>query len=256
MPPLLELQGVSAGYGARAVLEGVSFEVRAGEAWVVLGPNGAGKSTVVRAVMGLLSPAAGRVSLLGRNVASMGARTLAAQLAWVPQTTADDTGFTGLELTLMGRAPHRSAWGAPSATDTQQALAVMAELGVEHLAHRALAEVSGGERRRVWLARALVQAPRVLVLDEPTAFLDIKHQVETLAAVRRRLTLGLGVLAVLHDVNLAQHLATHVLLLKEGRVLAQGPVEDVLTDDILTSLFDIPMVPAVEAQRVFVPRWS
>lgn len=255
-PPLLELDHVSAGYGPKAVVEDVSLRVQPGEAWVVLGPNGAGKSTLVRAVMGLLRPAKGVVRVGGLTVGEATSRELAKVAAWVPQVTDDATGFTGLELALMGRAPHLSAWGLPGARDEQRALEVMKELGVEQLARRPLAEVSGGERRRVWLARALVQAPQLLVLDEPTAFLDIRHQVETLRAVQRRLASGLGVLAVLHDVNLALHLATHALLLQDGRAVAQGPVREVLSRERLSSLFGIAMHPASEAEQVFVPRWE
>ena len=256
MAPLLELDSLSAGYGATPVLSGVSLRIEPGQAWVVLGPNGAGKSTLVRAVMGLLAPASGTVRVCGRALPGTPPGELAKLASWVPQTMDDSTGFTGLELALMGRAPHLTAWGLPGQRDEVTARAVMKELGVEHLAARPLAEVSGGERRRVWLARALVQAPKLLVLDEPTAFLDIRHQVETLRAVRRRLSDGLGVLAVLHDVNLAMHVATHALLLKDGKSVAQGPVAEVLNAAALSALFDIPMHAAAEAERVYVPQWE
>ncbi len=256
MAPLLELDSLRAGYGQTPVLSGVSFRLEPGQAWVVLGPNGAGKSTLVRAVMGLLPASGGTVKVCGLPVQATTSAQLAKVAAWVPQTMDDATGFTGLELALMGRAPHLSAWGLPGQRDEERALEVMKELGVAHLASRPLAEVSGGERRRVWLARALVQAPKLLVLDEPTAFLDVRHQVETLRAVRRRLADGLGVLAVLHDVNLAMHVATHALLLKDGKCVAQGPVADVLTASALSALFDIAMHPAAEAEQVFVPRWE
>ena len=256
MAPLLQIDSLSVGYGASPVVSGLSLQVEPGEAWVVLGPNGAGKSTLVRAVMGLLPPVSGSLRVCGLPLPGTTSRDLARVAAWVPQSMDDATGFTGLEVALMGRAPHLSAWGLPGQRDEDAARAAMKELGVEHLAARPLAEVSGGERRRVWLARALVQAPRLLVLDEPTAFLDIRHQVETLRAVQRRLSLGLGVLAVLHDVNLALHLATHVLLLKDGKSVAQGKVGEVLSAARLSALFDIAMHPAAEAEQIYVPRWE
>ena len=256
MAPLLEIDSLSAGYGATPVLSGVSLRLEPGQAWVVLGPNGAGKSTLVRAVMGLITPSSGTVKVCGLPVPGTSSRELAKVAAWVPQTMDDATGFTGLEVALMGRAPHLSAWGLPGARDEEAAHVVMKELGVDHLSARPLSEVSGGERRRVWLARALMQSPKILVLDEPTAFLDIRHQVETLRAVQRRLSAGLGVLAVLHDVNLAMHVATHALLLKDGKCVAQGLVRDVLTAPALSALFEIPMHPAAEAEQVFVPRWE
>ena len=253
---LLELDSLTAGYGGTPVVSDVSLRMEPGQAWVVLGPNGAGKSTLVRAVMGLLPPLRGGLKVCGLPMPGTPSRELAKVAAWVPQVMDDATGFTGLEVTLMGRAPHLSAWGLPGPRDEAAARAVMKELGVEHLASRALAEVSGGERRRVWLARALVQAPKLLVLDEPTAFLDVRHQVETLRAVKRRLSEGLGVLAVLHDVNLAMHVATHVLLLKDGKSVGQGPVGEVLTAERLSALFDIEVHAASEAERVYTPRWE
>lgn len=256
MSALLELTGVVAGYGARPVLHELSLTVKPGEAWVVLGPNGAGKSTLVRVVMGLLRATRGRVQVGGLELPGPTPREVARRVAWVPQVMDDDSGFTGLELVLMGRAPHHAAWGVAGATDEAKALEVMRELGVEHLAHRPLSEVSGGERRRAWLARALVQAPQLLVLDEPTAFLDVRHQVETLRAVQRRLADGLGVLAVLHDVNLAAHVATHALLLADGRAVAQGPVREVLTAERLSALFGIPMRLATGDEPVWAPRWE
>lgn len=256
MSTVLELSGVSAGYGAALVVQDLSLTIRAGEAWVVLGPNGAGKSTLVRVVMGLLPAARGAVAAAGLALPGPTPRELSKRVAWVPQLMDDDSGFTGLELVLMGRAPHLSTWGVAGTADEARAREVMRELGVEHLAHRPLAEVSGGERRRVWLARALVQSPQLLVLDEPTAFLDVRHQVETLRAVQRRLAGGLGVLAVLHDVNLAAHVATHALLLKDGRAFAQGPVASVLTAERLSALFEIPMRLATAEEPVWAPRWE
>jgi iron complex transport system ATP-binding protein len=250
---LLHLAQVDAGYGGATVLRELDLTIEPGQAWVVLGPNGAGKSTLVRVVMGLVTPARGTVTLDGVRLPQP-PQVLARKVAWVPQSTAEDTAFTGLEVALMGAAPRLGPWGVPSSTELELARAALAELDVLHLAHRPLTEVSGGERRRVWLARALVQQAPLLVLDEPTAFLDVRHQVETLAAVRARLGRGLGVLAVLHDVNLAAHLATHVLLLKQGRVLAKGERREVLTAARLSELYDLPMHAATLDDGLFAPR--
>jgi iron complex transport system ATP-binding protein len=253
---LLSLRSIHAGYGEAEVLRGVSLEVRPGEAWAVLGPNGAGKSTLVRVVMGLVSARSGQVEVAGLRLPGASPAELARQVAWVPQVMDDDSGFTALELALMGRAPHLGRWGLPGARDVERAKRCLEELGVAELADRPLSEVSGGERRRVWLARALVQSPRLLVLDEPTAFLDVRHQVELLRAVRSRAAEGLGVLAVLHDVNLAAHFASHVLLLKDGRALRQGPAAEVLDAEALTALYGIPMHAARDAERIHVPQWE
>lgn len=235
----LSLASVSAGYGPTPVLHGVSFDVAPGQLWALLGPNGAGKSTVVKVALGLL-PATGTVRACGLNPWVAPRTGLAQQVAWVPQTPAEDgAAFSGLELALMGRAPHLGAWGLPSAADVQRARAALQDLGVEHLADRALNEASGGERRLVWLARALVQAPQLLLLDEPTAFLDVRHQVAVLKYVRARVDAGLAAVAVLHDVNQAAAWATHALLLKDGRVQAAGPAREVLTGERLRALFDV-----------------
>ena len=250
---LLHLAQVDAGYAGAPVLRGVDLTIEKGQAWVVLGPNGAGKSTLVRVVMGLVAPTRGTATL-GSHALPLPPHVLSGLVSWVPQSTAEDTAFTALELALMGAAPRLGPWGVPSDDEHRLALAALDELDVRHLEHRSLAEVSGGERRRVWLARALVQRAPLLVLDEPTAFLDVRHQVETLAAVRSRVEQGLGVLAVLHDVNLAAHLATHVLLLKQGQVLAQGPRKEVLTAERLSELYDVPMHAATADDGLFAPR--
>jgi iron complex transport system ATP-binding protein len=253
---LVRLEQVQAGYSRECpVLQAVSLEIEPGQVCVVLGPNGAGKSTLVRVVMGLLPPHSGRAEICGLRLPQP-PRVLSQQVSWVPQVAEEAVDFTGLEVALMGVSPRLGAWGLPSRADEARALEVLAELDVAHLARARLSEVSGGERRRVWLARALMQQPKLLVLDEPTAFLDVRHQVETLRAVRRRAAAGLGVLAVLHDVNLAAKIATHLVLLKAGRVLATGPAREVLTSEHLSSLYDIPMRPAQLEDQVFSPQWA
>lgn len=255
---LLALRGVRVGYGSREVVRGVDLSVRAGELWAVLGPNGAGKSTLMRACLGLLPTRGGAVEVCGRPLSSFSRRELARSVAWVPQSLEGSAGFTALELALMGRSPHLGSWGLPSAGEVERARAALAELGIEHLAGRSCADLSGGERRLVWLARALVQEPRLLVLDEPTAFLDVRHQVEALRRVRARVEGGLGVVAVLHDVNLAAMLADRVLLLKDGRAVGSGPVAEVLRGETLERLFELPMTRAVseDGQPLFAPRRS
>jgi iron complex transport system ATP-binding protein len=254
MSPLARLEGVTAGYTPQApVLEGVSFAVQPGELWGVLGPNGAGKSSLVRVLLGLLTPSQGRVTV-GAHTLPASPEQLARQVAWVPQAVNEETAFTALELTLMGRTPRLGGWGLPGAHDVALARALLEELDLHALVDRPLNQCSGGERRRVWLARALAQQAPLLILDEPTAFLDVRHQVQTLQVVRRRLGPDFGAVAVLHDVNLVAHAATHVVLLKGGRVQAQGPTAQVLTAAALSALYDIEMREVTPG--VFVPAWS
>ena len=248
---MLRLVSVTAGYGATVVLHQVSLDVQPGQLWALLGPNGAGKSTVVKVALGML-PSSGETRACGLDPRSVPRSALAKQVAWVPQTPAEEgAAFTGLELALMGRSPHLGAWGLPSAGDVERARTALKELGVEHLADRPLTEASGGERRLVWLARALVQTPQLLLLDEPTAFLDVRHQVAVLRHVRARVDAGLAALAVLHDVNQAAAWATHALLLKGGRVQAAGRAAEVLTAQSLTALYEVPVDAVAANGRTF-----
>lgn len=253
---LLSASGLRAGYGQREVLRGVDLTVSRGELVVVLGPNGAGKSTLARACLGLLPLGAGEVFLAGQPLARWSRRELARLAAWVPQSAEVGSGFSALELVLMGRSPRLGWWGLPSRADLERARAALSELALAHLESRSLAELSGGERRLVWLARALAQEPDLLVLDEPTAFLDLRHQLEALVRVRARVRQGLGALVVLHDLNLAAMFADRAVLLKEGAVLAAGPASEVLQTGKLEELFEVPMASeqAAGGQRLFAPR--
>lgn len=256
MEPLFQTRRLTAGYGAHDVLRGVDLEVRPGELWAVLGPNGAGKSTLVRAGMGLLPARSGEVRLGGVPLASVDARTLAQRVAWVPQSSELAVGFTALELVLMGRSPHLGRWGLPSHGDVERARAVLEELDLSALATRPVTQLSGGERRLVFLARALLQEPQLLWLDEPTAFLDLRHQIDALEKVRLRTRAGMAAIAVLHDVNLALAYADRVLLLKDGQVQATGTPHDVGTAEALAALYGVPMVvsTAEDGQRLVAPR--
>ncbi|MHB8877148.1 MAG: ABC transporter ATP-binding protein [Myxococcaceae bacterium] len=256
LEPLLEVRGVRAGYGAREVLRGVDLAVGRGELWAVLGPNGAGKSTLVRSMLGLLPLKGGEVRLSGRALSSWSRRELSRKVAWVPQTTEASSGFTGLELVLMGRSPHQGLWGLPGAADAARAQSVLEELGIAALGSRPAAQVSGGERRLLSLARALVQDPELLLLDEPTAFLDLSHQVAALERVKARVAKGLSAVAVLHDPNLAAAFADRVLLLGAGAVQASGPAGEVLTGDALERLYGLPMArgDTGHGQTLYAPR--
>jgi iron complex transport system ATP-binding protein len=254
----LSARALAVGYRGRAVASGIGFEVTPGSLWAVLGPNGAGKSTLLRTALGLLPPVQGDALLFGRPARAWERPALARRVAWVPQTFEADAGFTGLELVLMGRAPHLGVWGLPSERDVQLARAALEELGIGQLAGRRTRELSGGERRLLLLARALAQAPELLLLDEPTAFLDLRHQVHVLERVRARVDSGLAAVAVLHDANLAASVADFVLLLREGSVLGVGPAKEWLSAEKLASLYGLPMVEATApgGARAFAPRWS
>lgn len=253
----LQARGLAVGYRGVSVAEGVSMEVKAGALWAVLGPNGAGKSTLLRTVLGWLPPVRGDVLLFGRAASAWERRLLSRRVAWVPQTLEGDAGFTAMELVLMGRAPHLGVWGLPSHGDVALARAALEELEIPHLAGRRTSELSGGERRLLLLARALAQGPELLLLDEPTAFLDLRHQVHVLQRVRARVDMGLAAVVVLHDANLAASVADNVLLLGEGGVLGQGLTAEWLSAERLAALYRLPMVETTgpEGARAFLPRW-
>jgi iron complex transport system ATP-binding protein len=256
--PVLETTALAVGYGGSPVVSGVSVTIGPGTLWSVLGPNGSGKSTLLRTVLGLLRPLQGEVRLFGTPVGRWERRALARRLAWVPQSFDGDPGFTGLELVLMGRAPHQGAWGLPGAKDLAVAHAALAELGVGYLAARIVSRLSGGERRLLLVARALAQEPDLLLLDEPTAFLDLQHQAQVLERVRARVRAGLAAVAVLHDPNLAAAFTDAALLLRDGRVLGQGPSAELLDAERLGALYGLGLSEArTEAgHRLFAPRGS
>ena len=234
MTPLLEADTVSFGYGARQVLRTVSLTLLPGEILGVIGPNGSGKTTLFRLLSGILAPSAGTVRLAGRPLTAYRRREVARRLAVVPQDPTIDFPFTALEVVLMGRAPHLSALAFPRARDLAIAREAMARLEVAEVESRPLDRLSGGERQRVLLARALAQEAEVLLLDEPTTHLDLRHQAGihdvARALARER---GHAVVSVLHDLNLAALFCDRLMLLAGGVVVGQGSPEAVLSVDAL-----------------------
>jgi iron complex transport system ATP-binding protein len=236
----LRLEGVVAGYGGPAVLDGVSLAVAAGEVVGLVGPNGSGKTSLVRAASRALQPRSGSVRVLGEDPYGMPARRAARLVAVVPQELAPVFSFTALEVVLMGRSPYRTAWGGGGAGDWARAREAMEATGVLHLADRPLEELSGGERRRVVLAQALAQDAPVLLLDEPTTHLDVRHVLDLLAIVRRLAgSEGRAVLGVFHDLNLAAATCDRIVALHRGRVVAEGPPAEVVTRDLLREVYGV-----------------
>jgi iron complex transport system ATP-binding protein len=236
----LVLDGVVAGYGERDVLRGVSLSVRPGEVVGLVGPNGSGKTTLVRVASRALRPHEGGVTLDGQDPYALPARRAARLVAVVPQDLAPVFSFTTLEVVLMGRAPYRSAWGGGSPEDWRAARAAMDATEVHHLADRPLEELSGGERRRVVLAQALAQEAPVLLLDEPTTHLDVRHVLDLLGIVRRLATgERRAVLGVFHDLNLAAATCDRMVALHGGIVVAEGAPEAVVTRALLREVYGV-----------------
>jgi iron complex transport system ATP-binding protein len=220
---------VAFGYGERAVLRDVTVALAPGELVGVIGPNGGGKTTLVRLLAGVLAPLGGSVRLDDRPVAAWRRRDVARRIAVVPQDPTFAFPFTALETVLMGRAPHLPALAFPRAADLAGARAAMARLDVAALAARPLDRLSGGERQRIFLARALAQEPAVLLLDEPTTHLDLRHQAGIYDVVRDLCrTGGVAALTVLHDLNLAAMYCDRIVLLSDGTIAGDGPPAAVL----------------------------
>lgn len=249
MTPVVEFRGVDFEYpgaaGPRARpfrLAGLSFAVTPGEVLAVIGPNSAGKTTLIRLLTKVVRPRAGHVLLHGRPVEALDQRTLARDVAVVPQHVPQAFPFTVEELVLMGRYPHGAGRYFETSEDLEIAREAMAATGVLDLARLPLDELSGGERQRAVLARALAQRPRLLVLDEPTAHLDLRHQAESVALLRRsRGERGMTVLLVSHDLNLAAEVADRLLLLADGRIARLGTPEAVLEESLLESVYGCPV---------------
>ena len=239
--PIVEVRGVTHRYGARAALAGVSFQARGGELVGLLGPNGAGKSTLVRLVAGLAAPAEGAVRLAGLDPARAPRRAVARICALVPQEPRVTWPFTVRETVMMGRAPHQGLLALPTLLDRGAVQGALEACDLVALADRRLDALSGGERRRVFFARALAQEPRVLLLDEPTAFLDLGHQVAAMRLAQLAARGGLCVVAVLHDLNLAAAACDRLVVLSRGRVVAEGPPDPVLTEERVREVWEVPV---------------
>ncbi|MFI2373493.1 ABC transporter ATP-binding protein [Streptomyces sp. NPDC018964] len=229
--------------GAR-VVEDVSLRVGSGQVVGLVGPNGSGKSTLLRCVYRALRPTAGAVRLDGDDLSAMDARESARRLAALPQEAVAEFDFTAAEVVAMGRLPHQGALARDTDEDRRTCAAALERVGAGHLADRGFLTLSGGEKQRVLIARALAQRPRVLVLDEPTNHLDIAQQLEVLSLVRAS---GLTVLTALHDLNLAALHCDVLHVIDGGRTVASGAPHDVLTPALLADVF------GVRAHRVLHP---
>jgi cobalamin transport system ATP-binding protein len=234
------LSGVTAGYGARTVLRDVALRVAPGEMVGLVGPNGSGKTTIVRVASRGLRPGSGSVRVMGSDPYALPPRMAARLVAVVPQDAAPVFAYTVLEFVLMGRSPHLSPWGGGRPEDWVRAREAMTRTGVQHLAERTLQDLSGGERQRVVLAQALAQDAPVLLLDEPTTHLDLRHVLDVLTLVRGLTrSQGTAVLAVFHDLNLAAAYCDRICALADGRVVARGAPADVLTATLLREVFEV-----------------
>ncbi|ALE73992.1 cobalamin ABC transporter ATPase [Pseudonocardia sp. EC080610-09] len=236
----LRADGVSLGYGDRTIVEDLDLDVLPGRVTTVIGPNGCGKSTVLRALARLLPARSGQVLLDGKRIDQTPTKEVARVLGVLPQSPLAPEGLTVGDLVARGRHPHQ-AWYRQWSGDDERAVAdALAWTGLEDLADRPVDELSGGQRQRAWISMALAQETDLLLLDEPTTFLDLAHQVDVLELVRRLQSEGgRTVVMVLHDLNLAARYADQLVAMKDGRIVAAGTPSEVITEELLAEVFGL-----------------
>lgn len=243
MEPVLNLNSIGFCYGSNWALRGIDLRLEEGEIIGILGPNGSGKSTLLKLMDGLLTPAEGEIRVHGRTLGDMGRAELAREVAMVAQENYFRFSFTALEVVMMGRYPHMKRLQFEGRRDFDAAFDALEATQASEFADRPIHELSGGERQRVLIARALAQEPRVILLDEPTSFLDLKFKREVfrlISALSR--DRGLSVALASHDIDLAAMYCTRLVMLKQGGVYMSGTPEEVVTTDHVTAVYECPVL--------------
>jgi len=249
MKTLIRIEHLVVGYHERTAVEDASLAVPAGTITALIGPNGAGKTSLIRAASGVIPIRSGRIRLSGKDVNELKPAERARLVAVVPQARQLPDAFTARELVSAGRTPWMNWLGQTSTRDLAAIQTAMQRTETVELAERRLGELSGGEQQRLLLARALAQNAPLLLLDEPSAHLDLRYQIELLDLIRSLVTgLGLGVLVALHDLNLVARIADEVVLMVAGRVKASGRVEEVIRPEVLSQAYGISLV-SVKGRR-------
>ncbi|VXB50895.1 iron(III)-siderophore transporter (ATP binding component) [Microbacterium sp. 8M] len=243
MTHTLEARNLTVGYDADPVVDGLDLALPASGITMIVGGNGCGKSTLLRALARLLKPRAGSVLLDGSAIGALPTKEVARIVGLLPQAPVAPDGISVADLVDRGRTPHRGWLGGRDRRDDEVVADALHVTGMAELAERTIDELSGGQRQRAWIAMALAQEPDVLLLDEPTTYLDLAHQVELLQLlVRLSRERGTQVVVVMHELNLATRYADHLIAMREGRVVAEGPPGDVVTVELLREVFELEAV--------------
>ncbi|MFQ6392823.1 ABC transporter ATP-binding protein [Nocardia sp. KC 131] len=236
----LSAEDITLGYGDRVIIDGLSIDIAPGVITTVIGPNGCGKSTLLRSLGRLLRPQQGRVLLDGKAISSLKTKDVARVVGMLPQSPVAPEGLTVADLVARGRHPHQSWIRQWSATDEAEVMTALEQTGIADLADRPLDELSGGQRQRAWISMALAQGTDILLLDEPTTYLDLAHSVEVLDLVDRlHDDLGRTVVMVLHDLNLAIRYSDELIVMRAGNIVAKGKPGDIIDAALLREVFDL-----------------
>lgn len=238
----LHADTVTLRYDARTISTDLSVSIPDGAFTVIFGPNACGKSTLLRALSRLLMPSAGQVILDGLSIADIPAKKVARRLGLLPQSSIAPGGITVADLVARGRYPHQSFLRQWSKADEDAVVSAMEATRIMDLSARLVDELSGGQRQRVWIAMVLAQQTPLLLLDEPTTFLDIAHQIELMDLLADLNAGGRTIVAVLHDLNQACRYGTHLIAMKDGRILAEGKPSAIVTEDLVDAVFGLPCV--------------
>jgi iron complex transport system ATP-binding protein len=235
----LSTHHLSVGYHGKAIVKDVSLDLPEGKIIALLGPNGCGKSTLLKAISRILKPMAGEVHWKGQDLHQLPSRQLAKELALLPQTQPIPEGVKVKDLVAYGRSPYTGFWGKLSKEDHRIIREVMDQVGITELDEQLVSELSGGQRQRVWLAMTLAQDTPYLLLDEPTTYMDLSHQVELMAILRKLNLNGKTIITVLHDINQAARYCDHLIVMKEGKIITQGEPQNVITQNMLQTVFSL-----------------
>ncbi|GAA1083030.1 ABC transporter ATP-binding protein [Tsukamurella strandjordii] len=238
-PSRLGARAVSSGYGQVTVLDDLSLDIPTGLVTTIIGPNGCGKSTLLRTLARLIKPSSGQVVLDGTDIATMKTKQVATTMGLLPQSPTAPEGLTVADLVARGRHPHQSWLRQWSSDDADVVDAALSQTGVRDLADRPVDSLSGGQRQRVWISMTLAQGTELLLLDEPTTFLDLSHALDVLDLVDELSGQGRTVVMVLHDLNLAIRYSDHLVAMRDGAIVAQGAPQDIISEEMLADVFGL-----------------